>query len=197
MNLAQVKAWGGSHRTALLGGSAGAVALVAVARRRKTTAVPAPATDTSAARMAGQSFTGAASVGGVGMDTSATDVYNALQPQIEANQSLLQKVWDKVTGIPEMVNQAVTAADITGQVTNAIKATPIPVAPAPAPAPTPAPPAPAAPEPRTYTVVRGDNLSRIAQRYYGTADWNRIYGANRGIITNPNLIYPGQTLVIP
>lgn len=43
-----------------------------------------------------------------------------------------------------------------------------------------------------YTVVRGDTLSAIAQRY-GTS-YLRIAKDNN--IQNPNLIYPGQTLVI-
>jgi nucleoid-associated protein YgaU len=51
---------------------------------------------------------------------------------------------------------------------------------------------------RSYTVVAGDSLSRIAKREYGDANaWNRIYDANRDIIKDPDLIYPGQTLKIP
>jgi nucleoid-associated protein YgaU len=51
---------------------------------------------------------------------------------------------------------------------------------------------------KTYTVVAGDSLSKIAKREYGDANaWNRIYEANRDIIKNPDLIYPGQSLKIP
>ncbi|MBK5256263.1 MAG: LysM peptidoglycan-binding domain-containing protein, partial [Vicinamibacteria bacterium] len=47
-------------------------------------------------------------------------------------------------------------------------------------------------------VVAGDSLSRIAKRYYGDAKkWPRIHEANRSIIRNPDLIHPGQRLVIP
>ena len=50
----------------------------------------------------------------------------------------------------------------------------------------------------TYTVVRGDNLSKIAKNQYGdTSKWRVIYEANKDIISNPNQIWPGQTLVIP
>jgi nucleoid-associated protein YgaU len=51
---------------------------------------------------------------------------------------------------------------------------------------------------RTYTVVAGDSLSKIAQQQYGDASkWQRIYEANRDLIKNPDLIYPGQTFKIP
>jgi nucleoid-associated protein YgaU len=64
----------------------------------------------------------------------------------------------------------------------------------------PAPPveAPKAPSERTYVVVKGDSLSKIAKQIYGDANqWRRIYESNRDIIKNPDLIYPGQTLKIP
>jgi nucleoid-associated protein YgaU len=62
----------------------------------------------------------------------------------------------------------------------------------------PSAPAPAPAAPRTYTVVAGDNLSKIAKRFYGDANqWKRIFEANRDIVKNPDLIHPGQTLKIP
>lgn len=50
-------------------------------------------------------------------------------------------------------------------------------------------------KPKSYTVRSGDNLSAIAKRYH--TSWQAIYNANRGRIKNPNLIYPGEKLVIP
>ncbi len=52
---------------------------------------------------------------------------------------------------------------------------------------------------RTYVVVKGDSLSKIAKREYGDAQqWRRIYDANRDIIgSNPDLIHPGQALRLP
>ncbi len=49
-----------------------------------------------------------------------------------------------------------------------------------------------------YIVAKGDNLSRIAKNLTGSsANWQAVYNQNRGIIGgNPNLIYPGQRLVI-
>ena len=49
-----------------------------------------------------------------------------------------------------------------------------------------------------YTVVGGDTLSGIAQRYYGDAGkWPVIYEANRYQIQNPDRIFAGQVLRIP
>jgi len=51
---------------------------------------------------------------------------------------------------------------------------------------------------RTYTVVAGDSLSKIAKKLYGDANkWRQIYEANRDLIKNPDLIKPGQTFKIP
>jgi len=50
---------------------------------------------------------------------------------------------------------------------------------------------------QTYTVVAGDNLSKIAKQFYGSADWKRIFDANRDQLSNPDLIKPGQVLKIP
>ena len=51
---------------------------------------------------------------------------------------------------------------------------------------------------RTYTVVAGDSLSKIAKRVYGDAQkWHAIYEANRSVIKNPDLIYPGQIFTLP
>lgn len=50
----------------------------------------------------------------------------------------------------------------------------------------------------TYTVVSGDSLSQIAKRHYGDASkWKAIFEANRDLITNPDLIHPGQVLTLP
>jgi nucleoid-associated protein YgaU len=51
---------------------------------------------------------------------------------------------------------------------------------------------------QSYTVVKGDSLSKIAKRYYGDAQqWRKIYEANKAEIKDPDLIYPGQTFRIP
>lgn len=49
-----------------------------------------------------------------------------------------------------------------------------------------------------YTVKPGDNLTAISIRFYHHPDWQKIYNANKGVIGgDPNLIKPGQILVIP
>lgn len=46
-----------------------------------------------------------------------------------------------------------------------------------------------------YTVVKGDSLSQIGERY-GVA-WKQIFEANKDQIENPDLIHPGWKLKIP
>jgi len=51
---------------------------------------------------------------------------------------------------------------------------------------------------KTYIVAKGDSLSKIAQREYGDANkWRTIYEANKDLIKDPDLIYPGQELKVP
>ena len=51
---------------------------------------------------------------------------------------------------------------------------------------------------QTYTVVSGDNLSKISKHFYGEANHRRrIFDANRDILDDPDMIRPGQTLKIP
>lgn len=63
---------------------------------------------------------------------------------------------------------------------------------------TPAAPKPVVTAPRTHTVVSGDTLWGIAQKYYGNGtQWPKIFDANRDKIKDPHWIWPAQVFVIP
>ncbi|HVF64080.1 MAG TPA: peptidoglycan-binding protein LysM [Casimicrobiaceae bacterium] len=54
------------------------------------------------------------------------------------------------------------------------------------------------PEAQYYTVVSGDTLSKIAKQFYGDANqYQKIFEANRPMLSHPDKIYPGQKLRIP
>lgn len=59
-------------------------------------------------------------------------------------------------------------------------------------------PAPAGSAPVFHTVQKGETLSAIAQKYLGKAGrYHEIFEANKPMLTDPDKIYPGQTLRIP
>ena len=53
-------------------------------------------------------------------------------------------------------------------------------------------------EAQFYTVKKGDYLSKIAKEVYADASkYNVIFEANKPMLKDPDLIYPGQVLRIP
>ena len=49
-----------------------------------------------------------------------------------------------------------------------------------------------------HEVKSGESLSKIARHYYGDAmKYPQICEANRDILDNPDMIHPGQVLVLP
>ena len=49
-----------------------------------------------------------------------------------------------------------------------------------------------------HTVKSGETLGKIAKQYYGNASkYQEIFKANTDILKNPDLIHPGQELIIP
>lgn len=49
-----------------------------------------------------------------------------------------------------------------------------------------------------HTVASGESLSKIAKHYFkDPMKYHQIFEANRNILDNPDMIHPGQELVIP
>ncbi len=49
-----------------------------------------------------------------------------------------------------------------------------------------------------HVVESGESLSLIAKRYYGDPmKYRKIFEANSDLLDNPDLIHPGQELIIP
>jgi len=49
-----------------------------------------------------------------------------------------------------------------------------------------------------HTVQKGESLSKIAKHYYDDMmKYKAIFEANRDILSNPDVIHPGQVLTIP
>jgi len=91
--------------------------------------------------------------------------------QAEANS-----IWDAIKTVPDWSKDVVADIKATGgtAIGNAVKAG------------------------RTYTVVAGDTLSKIAKDMFGNADaYHKIFEANRDQLTDPDKIKPGQVLRIP
>ena len=79
-----------------------------------------------------------------------------------------------------------------------VDAPPAPAAQAPEAAAGQAPAAEPASASTFYTVQSGDTLGKIAQAHYGDASkYTVIFEANQPMLTDPDKIYPGQSLRIP
>lgn len=49
-----------------------------------------------------------------------------------------------------------------------------------------------------YEIAKGDSLWKIAKQFYGNGnDYPKIFEANKEVIKDPDLIYPGQKIRIP
>ena len=103
-----------------------------------------------------------------------------------ANDQVKNQIWNEIKRIDP------TYSDLTADIIINSSLTPPAAAPAPAAASAPGG------ERRTYTVKPGDNLSQIAQQFYGKASaYPKIFEANRDQLKDPDHIKPGMELVIP
>ncbi|MDR6212175.1 hypothetical protein QE364_003906 [Nocardioides zeae] len=100
-------------------------------------------------------------------NTTATDLYNELQPELENIADRLNDLTPKAT---------------TPMIPNPTEPRPVKPSPKP-PAPKP-PPKPATPTTKveTYVVQRGDTLSAIAKRFKVTGGWRALYQRNKSTI---------------
>ncbi len=54
------------------------------------------------------------------------------------------------------------------------------------------------PNQKFHIVRKTETLSDVARQYYGSpAKWQKIYNANRNVVTNPNALRPGTKLILP
>lgn len=93
-----------------------------------------------------------------------------------ATEADKNEIWKAIKTIPTWTKDVVVDIQVTG-------------APAAAAAPAKA---------ATYTVQAGDTLSKIAKEHLGSAGaYMKIFEANKGLLTDPDKIKPGQVLKIP
>ncbi|MFJ2784709.1 MULTISPECIES: peptidoglycan DD-metalloendopeptidase family protein [unclassified Streptomyces] len=97
-----------------------------------------------------------------------------------------------VVALPLLGATGAHAAEQTAPAAPARTVTVAAQAKAPAAAPVAAPAAP-----RTYAVVPGDHLSKIAAEHHLTGGWQRLYADNRQVVgENPSFILPGMKLTL-
>ena len=87
------------------------------------------------------------------------------------------KIWDAIKTVPDWRN------DIVGDIKSTGAPTAVPTS---------------GTSESTYTVKAGDTLSKIAREKLGDANaYMDIFNANKGLLTDPDKIKPGQVLKIP
>ena len=88
------------------------------------------------------------------------------------SQDEVNKIWDDIKTVPDWRNDVVAEVTLDPNAKVAAAA--------------------------TYTVKAGDTLSKIAKEHLGDAnDYMKIFEANKGTLTDPDKIKPGQVLTLP
>jgi regulator of replication initiation timing len=125
----------------------------------------------------------------------------AATSQIEPLRAELRQAEDELTRLALENEQYRSRLAVQANSPNSSR--PVPTRPGLAAAVVSAPPAASAPPPaaapaRTYVVVEGDTLTRIARRFYGSsARWEDILKANRSVVKDEKSLVVGSTLTIP
>jgi len=148
----------------------------------------------------------------LGLSGQANPTYTQPKPQAQpaaaqvAQPQTQVSAPQQVTPVTQEQPQAKTPTQAPAQKTTQAIQQPVasvPVAPQPAQV-TPVAPVAPAPAPAvsttagtSYTVKAGDTLALIAQRQGVAGGWEAIYQANKGTISNPNLIFVGQVITLP
>ena len=115
---------------------------------------------------------------------------------LDANADVLEKPEQLRVGMKLRVPSPETE-NLIDQANRAL-ATSEGTAPPPSPSPQPQPEETRPPAGRTYTVVSGDNLYRIADKTLGNGErYREIYEANRDQLRNPDDIKVGMVLKLP
>jgi LysM repeat protein len=135
--------------------------------------------------------------------------------QVDSLRTQLRQTQDELASLASANEQLRTKLALSSPMNTNLRPTPLrPGSPAAeltqtpvaaAPEPTAVPPATttattpdASAGPRTYVVAEGDTLSKIAQKFYGTASkWDVILKANHDVLKNDKSLRIGSTLKIP
>lgn len=117
--------------------------------------------------------------------------YDSLRKENDAlkrDQLVLRR---RIAELETRLGNAGTAVPVDG--------TQVATAPSGRPVVAPAPDSPGRSDiPQTHTVVRGDTLTKISQKYYGTQNrWREIYNYNRDTLSTPSSLKPGDKLKLP
>ena len=108
---------------------------------------------------------------GVNLKTVHIEADKLLIRGAAPNQAVKNEVWDKIKSIDPAYADLTADIGIDGSL-------PVP--------------------PKTYVVVAGDTLSKIAKHFYGDAGkYMKIFEANKDILKDPDKIKVGQSLKIP
>ena len=139
----------------------------------------------------------------IGGDDEAAPTADTLKKELDSHKLGTDGVEVVVTGDTAVLKGVVqdqssfdTAVIAVGNTrgVSKVQADELQVAPAPGTAAAPAK------EPTFYTVKKGDNLWKIAEKSYGKGQGVKntvIFEANKPMLTHPDKIYPGQVLRIP